>query len=162
MILLDTGRIDRTLKRMAYQVMEMAHGSPVYLIALNERGYSVADAMKKVIENVTGNHVPMDNLNIVENNVKPFKLSEPVQDGSILVIIDDVIFSGETIQRAMDLINELHSFRKICVSVLVDRGHRKYPVFAEIVGMHVPTKLNEQVNLMLRGKKPDKVILEKI
>lgn len=158
MILLDEARIERTLKRMAFQIVEMAHGHPVYIVALNERGESVALSIKKVIEKVTGNNVPADRLNTEENG--GFSLSHPVLPNSFLVIIDDVIFSGETIQRAMDRINALHDFRKICVTVLVDRGHRKYPVFAEIVGVHVPTKLNEQVNLLLHDSLPGKVILE--
>ena len=160
MILLDEARIERTLKRMAFQIVEMAHGYPVYIVALNERGSSVASSIKNVIQKVTGSSVPLDTLDTHEKN--SFSLSHPVESDTCLVIVDDVIFSGETIQRAMDRINELHSFRKICVSVLVDRGHRKYPVFAEIVGVHVPTKLNEQINLMLRQNRPEMVILEQL
>lgn len=160
MILLDEARIERTLKRMAFQIVEMAHGYPVYIVALNERGSSVASSIKNVIEKVSDNNVPADRLNTGESG--GYSLSHPVLPESILVIVDDVIFSGETIQRAMDRINALHDFRKICVSVLVDRGHRKYPVFAEIVGVHVPTKLNEQVNLLLHNSRPEKVVLEQL
>ena len=160
MVLLDEARIERTLKRMAYQVVEMAHGFPVYMVALNERGTAVASSMKNVIEKVTGKAVPVDTLNTdKEGN---FELTQSVEPECCLVIVDDVIFSGETIQRAMDRIDELHNFRKICVSVLVDRGHRKYPVFAEIVGVNVPTKLNEQVNLLIKNQQPDSVILEQL
>ncbi|MDX1591384.1 MAG: phosphoribosyltransferase family protein [Balneolaceae bacterium] len=160
MVLLDEARIERTLKRMAYQVVEMAHGFPVYMVALNERGTAVASSMKNVIEKVTGKMVPVDTLNTdKEGN---FELTQSVEPECCLVIVDDVIFSGETIQRAMDRIDELHNFRKICVSVLVDRGHRKYPVFAEIVGVNVPTKLNEQVNLLIKNQQPDSVILEQL
>jgi pyrimidine operon attenuation protein/uracil phosphoribosyltransferase len=143
---------------MAYQIVEMAHGDPVYIVALNDRGTAVASSMKKVIERVTDNRVPADTLNTDEEG--NFALSHQVEPESCLVIVDDVIFSGETIQRAMDRINDLHQFKKICVSVLVDRGHRKYPVFAEIVGVNVPTKLNEQVNLLLQNHQPNQVILE--
>ncbi|PWN05384.1 phosphoribosyltransferase family protein [Rhodohalobacter mucosus] len=160
MILLDEARIERTLKRMAFQIIEMAQGYPVYIVALNERGSSVASSIKNVIEKVTGSAVPTDRLDVDEEN--GFSLSQPILPDSFLVIVDDVIFSGETIQRAMDRIHAIHDFRKICVSVLVDRGHRKYPVFAEIVGVHVPTKLNEQVNLLLDNSKPEKVILEQL
>ena len=152
MVLLDEARIERTLKRMAYQVVEMAHGFPVYMVALNERGTAVASSMKNVIEKVTGKAVAVDTLNTDEEG--NFELTQSVDPECCLVIVDDVIFSGETIQRAMDRIVELHSFRKICVSVLVDRGHRKYPVFAEIVGVNVPTKLNEQVNLLIKNQNP--------
>lgn len=160
MILLDTGRIERTLKRMAYQIMEMAHGKPVYIVALNERGSSIAMSMKTVIESVSGKKVPFDRMDV--DSAQDFKLSHPIEPGTCLIIVDDVIFSGQTLQLALDHIEDLHSFQKICVSVLVDRGHRKYPIFAEIVGMNIPTKLNEKVNLLLSGKNPEKVVLEKI
>ncbi len=160
MILLDGNRIQRTLKRMAYQIVEEAHGAPIHLVGLNNRGSVIALRMKQVIEKATGQKSPLDQLNV--DLEETFSFKKLPEDNPVLVLVDDVIFSGKTLQKAIDKIPDLDHFQKICVAVLIDRGHRKFPVHAAIVGVHIPTKLNEQVKLLLTDKKPDKVILEKV
>jgi pyrimidine operon attenuation protein / uracil phosphoribosyltransferase len=159
MILLDSNRINRTLKRMAYQIVEEAHGAPIHLIGLNERGFAIASLIKPVIDKATGQPSPLEKLNA--DDEKPFNFEKLPDNSPMLVLIDDVIFSGATLQKSIDKIPGREDFHKICVAVLVDRGHRKFPVHAAIVGVNVPTKLNEQVNLLLSGKKPEKVVLDK-
>lgn len=159
MILLDSKRISRTLKRMAYQVAEEARGAPIYMIGLNERGYSLARQMQPVIENVSGEDVPLKQFFVHQDSVP--RLDPPPAPGSVLVLIDDVIFSGQTAQLAMEKIPERSQFEKIYISVLVDRGHRKYPVLASVVGINIPTKLNEHVELTLQNQQPDSVKLIK-
>lgn len=160
MILLDSNHIDRTLRRMAYQIVEEAHGAPVQMIGLNERGLAISKLMHPIIEQETGFKVMISQLNV--ETEKDFKFDKKPKENSVLVIIDDVIFSGGTIQTAMDKIMERSLFQKIFIAVLVDRGHRKFPIHAEVVGSHIPTKLNEQVDLELVDGKPDKVVLKKI
>lgn len=159
MILLDKKRILRTIRRMAYQIAEEAHGSSIHLVGLNKRGYAIATIIKPILDQETGNDTPLDQLDALSNNEFIFN-HKPKQD-SVLVLIDDVIFSGGTLQIAIDKIPERSIFQKIFIAVLVDRGHRKYPVHAEVVGIHTPTKLNEQVDLELKNEKPDNVILKK-
>src|SRR5690554_4997682 len=147
MILLDEKRISRTLQRMSYQIVEEAGEMQICMVGLNERGYCIAEQMKPVIETAAGGALPLYNLNA--NDDSEFSFKKPPDHNQILVIVDDVIFSGSTLYKAFNKISELSAFDKIYIAVLVDRGHRKYPFHAGIVGLHVPTKLNEEVELKL-------------
>lgn len=159
MILLDQKRIARTSKRMAYQIAEEAGEASIHVIGLNERGYCLACEMLPVIDKVTERSTSLQQLTAIDDS--PFELTIKPGNDSVLVIVDDVIFSGRTIQKAIDKIEDYSKFSKIYVAVLVDRGHRKYPIQAAIVGSHIPTKLNEHVEMKLDGSIPHSVELIK-
>lgn len=156
MILLDQKRIRRTLNRMAFQILEAAHSSSIQFIGVNRRGHIVAQALKKILDHETGGSVKVTNIH--SGNDQQIKISK-IESTELLVVVDDVIFSGETGFSIIQKISNLSDFENIIVAVLVDRGHRKYPLLAEVVGIHVPTKLNEQVNLHVKNNEPEKVIL---
>lgn len=157
MILLEKNRIQRTIKRMSYQILEEARTQKIILIGLNERGFSIAKRIKENLDEATSKNIPLKQLNSEDDSTIEFN-SEEAQN-SALFIIDDVIFSGGTMFRSIQKIKELSVFEKIFVVVLVDRGHRKYPVLAGIVGVDAPTKLNEQVELRLKNGTPNEVVL---
>lgn len=159
MILLDKKRIDRTLIRMAYQLLEESKNSPVIMVGINSRGFAVADQIKNYLENIRGNPVPL--YQVESNDDTLFQFPEKPNEKDILVIVDDVIFSGGTMFNSILKISELSIFNKVILSVLVDRGHRKYPLLAGNVGLHVPTKLNEHVEMMLENNQPKSVVLLK-
>lgn len=156
MILLDKSRIDRTLKRMSYQILEEAQDRPVRLVGLNKRGFAVASDIGSTLRKA--NHLDFPVLNIQSDDDTPFHLPDDSEQ-EVLVLTDDVIFSGGSMFRSILKIQDLSRFHKVIVAVLIDRGHRKFPVLAGIVGMHVPTKLNEHVALLLENDKPSEVIL---
>ncbi len=157
MILLEKKRIERTLKRMAYQILEEAQSSNIILIGLNERGFAVAKMIQTYLGEAVGGDISLEKLEAYDNSTP--NINTDHADDSMLVIVDDVIFSGETMFSAIRKIPELSAFKKILVTVLIDRGHRKYPILAGIVGMDVPTKLNEQVEMQLTDNQPNEVIL---
>jgi pyrimidine operon attenuation protein/uracil phosphoribosyltransferase len=159
MILLEQKRIQRTTKRMSYQILEEARNQKVALVGLNERGFSLAKEIKKNLVEATGDDILLKQLNSEDESILEFDADE-VQNCA-LFMIDDVIFSGRTMFRSIHKVRELSLFEKIFVVVLVDRGHRKYPVLAGIVGMDAPTKLNEQVELHLKNGIPNEVVLIK-
>lgn len=157
MILLDENRIRRTLQRMAYQIVEEARGQKITMVGLNERGMSIAREMQPVIEEVISGDVHLYQMDALHNS--SFTLPEKETENQILVVVDDVIFSGKTMHHGLGRIEELSKFEKIYIAVLVDRGHRKFPLYAGIVGLNVPTKLNEEVELKLKKGKPAQVVL---
>lgn len=158
MILLDKKRIERTLKRMSYQILEEAHDHTIHLVGINQRGRVVATKIQTYLEKASGTKIP---LTPVSTKIEiPVHLSKKPDD-ELLVIIDDVIFSGGTVFNSMMNIENLSEFSNIIVSVLVDRGHRKYPVLASIVGFHLPTKFNEHVSLQIEEEQPISVKLTK-
>ncbi len=157
MILLEKKRIQRTIKRMSYQILEEARNQKIALVGLNERGFSIAKEIKNNLNEATGEDISLKQLNSEDDSTIEFN-SDKVQNCA-LFIIDDVIFSGGTMFRSIQKMKELSAFEKIFVVVLVDRGHRKYPILAGIVGMDAPTKLNEQVELRLKNGTPNEVVL---
>ena len=157
MILSDHNRIERTVRRMAYQIIEEAHGKEIQLIGLNERGYALAELLSHFIQK--GSDSPIYSEQLWANSDKSFTSPQSSNDSTVLVIVDDVIFSGETILKGLNKIAKIERFDKIFVSVLVDRGHRKYPIEATVIGMKIPTKLNEQITVSLKDGKPDSIVL---
>lgn len=158
MILLHKQHIDRTLKRMTYQVAEEAKEMNIVLVGINDRGYTVAQSMSLHLSSIRQNTPHLYRVrDTSETSSEP--LPPPPGNNNVLVIVDDVIFSGGTIYRSLQKIPELSTYKKILVTVLVDRGHRKYPLLASIVGLNTPTKLNEQVELHTRDNQPFEVVL---
>jgi pyrimidine operon attenuation protein/uracil phosphoribosyltransferase len=70
-------------------------------------------------------------------------------DGKLVVLIDDVLFSGRTIRAALDALNEIGRPRAVQLAVLVDRGHRELPIRADYVGKNLPTSIDERVSVKL-------------
>ncbi|MDX1640883.1 MAG: phosphoribosyltransferase family protein [Balneolaceae bacterium] len=157
MILLNKDRIERTIKRMSYQILEKAQNHNICLVGLNVRGFSVAKKIKANLEEALGHSVTLKQLD--SHDESTFEFNPDENEETALFIIDDVIFSGQTMFSSIHKISELSRFEKIFVVVLVDRGHRKYPVQAGIVGEDAPTKLNEHVELHLKDGIPNEVVL---
>ncbi|HMB42082.1 MAG TPA: phosphoribosyltransferase family protein [Balneolaceae bacterium] len=157
MILLNEQRIIRTLKRMAYQIEEEAKSKDIVLAGLNKRGFILANFL---FDELNSFRTKSPEIYRIFDEPKNPSDAIPTPSGeAILVVVDDVIFSGGTMFRAIRKVPELDSYEKILTAVLVDRGHRKYPVLASIVGFHAPTKLNEHVELQTENELPKKVVL---
>lgn len=157
MILLNKQRIDRTIKRMTYQIAEEAKDMDIVIAGINKRGFILANRIK---ENLNGSGKKNPVLFNVKDNDEPLSNNAPTPSpNSILVMVDDVIFSGGTIYRCLQKIPELSEYKKILITVLVDRGHRKYPILASIVGLNTSTKLNEHVELRIEDGVPNEVVL---
>lgn len=157
MILSDRNRIERTVRRMAYQIVEEAHGKQIQLIGLNERGFALAEQLRHFIKKGSDSPVHADQLWANSDDI--FPTPQSVNENTVLVIVDDVIFSGKTILNGLDKISDRERYDKIFVSVLVDRGHRKFPIEAAVIGMNIPTKLNEQITIKLSNNTLDSIVL---
>jgi len=157
MILLQRDRILRTIKRMAYQIVEESRGEQTCLIGLNERGFVIAELLYSHIQKQTDNKPQLHQLNADDDS--DFEMPESVHANAAIVFVDDVVFSGVTMYRAMQKISGLSDYKKVFVATLVDRGHRRLPVEAKITGFHVPTKLNEHVELVVEKGNPEQVLL---
>lgn len=157
MILFDTNRINRTLKRISFQIAEEAKDKNIQIVGLNQRGLILASIIQEHLATIQDKSPEL--FHIVDQDPDASDSIPSPTSSTVLVLVDDVIFSGGTMLRAMNQISELSGYNKIIISVLVDRGHRKYPLLASIIGESVPTKLNEHVELTIKDKHPNKVIL---
>lgn len=157
MILLDHKRLHRILKRMAYQVVEKSGGRDVDMIGLNERGMAVGREIARFISEDGESAVNLTQFSVNEEMGRE-SLEQKNRD---LILVDDVVYSGETMFRALNSVPELYNYEFVTIATVIDRGHRKIPVKADIVGLKVPTKANEHVEFRLKNNLPHHVILMK-
>ena len=155
--LLDASDIERIVRRMADQIVELAAGTDdLLLIGIRTRGVPLAERLAKAMEKVAGGPlIPQGTLDITlyrddlstigpQPMVKGTRLPGNL-DGKIVVLCDDVLFTGRTIRAAMDAIADYGRPRALRLAVLVDRGNRELPIQADVVGREVPTAPDEHV-----------------
>ena len=157
---MDARTLDRVLSRIAHEILEHSKGCPdLALIGIRTRGAYLAERLAKKIHGVESLALPVgvlditlyrDDLSSVAHQpvVKPTQLPFDVQ-GKIIVLVDDVLFTGRTVRAAIDAILDFGRPRAIQLAVLVDRGHRELPIRADYVGKVVPTTQGEEVRVRL-------------
>lgn len=145
---------------MAYQIFEECRGSSdLLIVGIENRGVKLAGLIKKELEKITQTSIPLEKINVKNNSTHKFSAD---LTNKYIILVDDVIFSGKTIYKAIQRIASMGEPRKLMVAVLVDRGHRDYPIEAQFVGIKSPTKLDEHVSVSFsEDGNPLKVILEK-
>jgi pyrimidine operon attenuation protein/uracil phosphoribosyltransferase len=158
---LEAEDIDRVLTRISHEIVERAKGAQdLVLLGIQTRGVPLAHRIGQKISEFENMHVPVGALDITmyrdDLRLRPARALETTAmpdvgiDGRIVVLIDDVLFSGRTIRAALDALQELGRPRAVRLAVLVDRGHRQLPIRADYVGKNLPTSLQESVRVRLR------------
>jgi pyrimidine operon attenuation protein/uracil phosphoribosyltransferase len=145
--LMSPMRVERTLKRMTLEIIEKHAGKgTIVLFGVNDRGYRLAKKIAAVIKSVTRINRSPIRVDVSNSTISDSTVNT---ENAFVLVVDDVIFSGQTLKKALELIEPLGNPRCVKIAVLVDRGHRSYPVEPEFVGMIHPTKLNEHVEAYL-------------
>ena len=169
---LDASDISRALSRIAHEILERNKGAAdVVLLGIPSRGVPLAERIAERIAAVEGATVPSGSLDITmyrdDLRLKPARTLLPTQipdggiDDKVVVLVDDVLFSGRTIRAALDALNDVGRPRGVQLAVLVDRGHRELPIRADFVGKNLPTSLVQRVRVHLTGvDDEDAVIIE--
>ncbi len=163
-VLMDAQRIRRSVKRMAYEIVEKnTSNRAVVLFGIDHRGYAVAKSLEKVLAEITDKDIEAVQLPLKDGDPEQVLAdwsSEAVKN-KLLVVVDDVIFSGQTMFRALKHIADKLAPSEIHTAVMIDRGHRQFPIRAEFYGMELPTKVNEHVSVIVDEMDVQEVILEK-
>lgn len=173
--LLDASDVGRTVARMAHQVIEKtaldaAQSTPVVIIGIPTRGTTLARRLAAKIEEFSGVAVPTGYLDITlyrdDLRDKPHRPLERTLvpsggvDGALVILVDDVLFSGRTVRAALDALRDLGRPAAVQLAVLVDRGHRELPLRADYVGKNIPTARDEEVDVHLaEHDRIDQVVL---
>ncbi|HKN97813.1 MAG TPA: bifunctional pyr operon transcriptional regulator/uracil phosphoribosyltransferase PyrR [Pseudonocardiaceae bacterium] len=162
--LLSAGDVARTIARMAHQVIEKtaldaASVPPVVLLGIPRRGAPLARRLADLIVEFSGVRVPTGTLDITlyrddlrhrpPRPLESTRLPEGGVDDRLVVLVDDVLFSGRTVSAALDALRDHGRPRAVQLAVLVDRGHRELPIRADYVGKNVPTARAEEVAVLL-------------
>ena len=131
----------------------------IILVGIRKRGVPLAERIAKAIEEFEGSSVPVgalditlyrDDLQMISTNplVGKTEINEDISD-RVVILVDDVLFTGRTVRAALDELTDFGRPKAIQLAVLIDRGHREYPIRADFVGKNVPTSSNETVVVLL-------------
>ncbi|MEE1803706.1 bifunctional pyr operon transcriptional regulator/uracil phosphoribosyltransferase PyrR [Streptomyces sp. NPDC101062] len=157
---LEAPDIARVLTRIAHEIVERAKGADdVVLLGIPTRGVFLARRLAGKLAEITGRTIPVGSLDITmyrdDLRLRPARALARTDipadgvDGRLVVLVDDVLFSGRTIRAALDALGDIGRPRAVQLAVLVDRGHRELPIRADYVGKNLPTSLRETVKVQL-------------
>ncbi len=159
--LLDGTRVKRTIRRMAIEIVERNKGTDDLIITgIRSRGVPIAERIALDIKETEGVDVAIGILDITlyrddlttiapQPVVKPSHFPGSI-DNKVVVLVDDVLYTGRTVRAAMDALIDYGRPRAVQLAVLIDRGHRELPVHADFVGQAVPTDRTEVIKVKLQ------------
>jgi pyrimidine operon attenuation protein/uracil phosphoribosyltransferase len=158
---MDVQAIDRALTRIAHEIIEETNGvDDLAIVGIQRRGVQLAEHIAAEIERTEGKPplngvmditLYRDDLQaigdqaVVERTEIPFKV-----EGKVIVLVDDVLYTGRTIRAALNEIMDFGRPRRVMLAVLVDRGHREIPIRADFVGKNVPTSKSQQIKVKVQ------------
>ena len=156
---LSAADVTRVVDRMAHQIIEKCAGADVVLVGIPTRGAPLARRLAARVQAFSGFPVDVGTVDItlyrddlrmrgvraLEETVLP----EGGIDGRLVVLVDDVLYSGRSVRAALDALRDVGRPRAVQLAVLVDRGHRELPIRADYVGKNLPTSLRETVKVQL-------------
>jgi len=159
--LADEQGVNRTITRLAHEIIENCKGTEnVGIIGIRTRGDYLAKRLAHKIEEIENVKLPVGVLDVVMYR-DDFRMKTKLPrvevtdipfdvDGKILILVDDVIYTGRTIRAALDALMDFGRPAAIQLAVLVDRGHRELPIKPDYVGKNVPTSIGEEVRVMIK------------
>ena len=161
--LLNAQDVGRTVARIAHQIIEKTalddETSPqVVLLGIPSGGVPLAQRIAVAVEEFSGVAIPVGSLDTTlyrdDLRNRPHRALRPTNipvdiDGAVVILVDDVLYSGRTIRAALDSLRDIGRPAAIQLAVLVDRGHRELPIRADYVGKNIPTSKDEDVTVSL-------------
>ncbi len=159
-VIMDEQAMDRALTRISHEIIEKNKGvSDIALVGIKSRGVPLAKMLADKILEIEGARPEIGVLDItlyrddlteksqtavVEGTSIDFDVSE-----KIIILVDDVLYTGRTVRAALDAIIDIGRPKRIQLAVLIDRGHRELPIRADYVGKNVPTSKSEMIKVSL-------------
>ncbi len=173
-LILNKDDFHKTLRRIAHQIIEgVPQVSKICLIGIQRRGVNLAYRLKRIIDSLEKVDIPLgtiditlyrDDLTAIGPNpeVRSTKIDFAL-DGKIVILVDDVLFTGRSARAALDALMDFGRPEAVKLVVLVDRGHRQLPIRADFIGKNIPTSLQEEVAVKVEeiDGKDEVVIWEK-
>ena len=162
-VVMDADRMSRSLTRIAHEIVERNRGiGELALVGIRERGVPLARRIAAELNRISNTDVPTGALDItlyrddlMRQAVGPQPLVRSTDipfdiDNRVILLVDDVLYTGRTIRAALDALIDFGRPRSIQLVVLIDRGHRELPIKADYVGKNVPTSRRESIQVRLQ------------
>jgi len=152
----DADDMSRVLSRIAHEIIERSRGvDDLVILGIQSRGVPLAQRIASRIEDIAGRSIPLGALDVTMyrddvsiRGARPVGVTQVPDvgiDDQLVVLVDDVLFSGRTVRAALDALNDIGRPRSVQLAVLIDRGHRELPIRADYVGKNLPTAPAESV-----------------
>lgn len=154
-VILDDLQINRAITRISNEILERnLSGENLILLGIVNRGNIIADRINREIKRIEGFEVPVYSLDVssYRDDVKreePTAKLEIDLDDKIVILVDDVIYTGRTARAALDAVVDIGRPKKVQLVCLIDRGHRELPIRADYIGKNVPSSQNEKIKVRL-------------
>lgn len=159
-VIMDADAMRRAIVRISHEIIEKNKGvENVVLVGIRTRGVPIAERIANTIERIENAKVPVGMLDITlyRDDLSTLAYNPIVHGteididltGKVVILVDDVLYTGRTIRAALDAIIDMGRPRAIQLAVLIDRGHRELPIRADFAGKNVPTSHKEAVNVSL-------------
>jgi len=155
---MDKAQMERSVHRMAHEIIEQNRGlAKICLVGIRSRGVPLAQRLSEYLRLIEGQEIPVgmlditlyrDDLSTIAHQpvIKGSELNFDIED-AVIVLVDDVLFTGRTVRAAIDALMDFGRPRQIQLAVLIDRGHRELPIKADYVGKNVPTSKEEIIKV---------------
>ncbi len=170
---MDKEAIRRAITRIAHEILEKNKGTDdLCLVGIRTRGVTLAARINEEIKTIEGTKPPLgilditlyrDDLTLIDSQpiVHETQIDFDIT-GTKIILVDDVLFTGRTIRAALDALVDFGRPSSIQLAVLIDRGHREFPIRADYVGKSIPTALSQNVRVILQenDQSQDEVIVE--
>ncbi len=171
--IMDKAQMERSLQRMAHEIIEQNRGlEKIRLVGIRSRGVPIAERLSAYLKLISNQEVPVgilditlyrDDLSTISHQpvIKGSQLNFELDD-AIVVLVDDVLYTGRTVRAAIDALMDFGRPKQIQLAVLIDRGHRELPLKADYVGKNVPTSKEEIIKVSLEdtdGEDSVKIVL---
>ena len=159
-IVLTKPDIDRALTRIGHEIVESQRGrTGLIFLGIPTRGVFLARRLAEIVARIEPQEIAVGTLDVTmyrdDIQQKSTRATAPTDipasgiDGTTVILVDDVLYSGRTVRAALDAITALGRPDVVRFAVLVDRGHRELPIRADFVGKNLPSALDERVNVSL-------------
>ncbi|PII81604.1 bifunctional pyr operon transcriptional regulator/uracil phosphoribosyltransferase [Leucobacter sp. OLJS4] len=157
---LESAEISRALTRISHEIIEANKGSEnLVLLGIPTRGVVLAHRIAELISRIEGTEVPVGQLDVTmyrdDLAHHPTRAPQPTEipatgiEGSTVVLVDDVLYSGRTVRAALDALNDYGRPRAVRLAALIDRGHRELPIRADYIGKNLPSSKEERIKVRL-------------
>ena len=159
-IVLEGSEIARALTRISHEIIEANKGTEgLVLVGIPTRGASLAKRIAENISRIEGIDIPAYQLDVTmyrdDLAKNPTRTPQPTEmpvggiDGTTVVLVDDVLYSGRTVRAALDALNDHGRPHAVRLAALIDRGHRELPIRADYIGKNLPSAKHERISVRI-------------
>ncbi len=149
--LLSAQDVQHTIKRLSYEIVEKNEDvTALCIVGIAGESHQTARLLHNCVCGIAGEKIPYGEIDLTKRSLEGI----PDPQDKIVILVEDVLFTGDTIRRAMETVCGAGRPRSVQLAALIDRGHRRFPIRANFVGKNIPTSMSEFIEVRLDPNDP--------